>query len=196
MSPEPIVRHPLVEEILARHADHARGDASGWAGYRGHVYRVLTCAQALAPDAPGRTDRLAVAAAFHDLDVFATLDYLGSSIDAALAWLAETGREEWGEEVARLIAFHHHPRAYSGPYAETVEAFRRADWNDVLQGTLRFGVPRELMRATRREHPVGTFFTGTVRRAGVRWALARPGRLPPILFARRALRGRRLPPAG
>lgn len=194
MAPELVTDHPLVEEILAGHADHAGDDASGWTGYRGHALRVLTYSRALAPEAPGRTDRLAVAAAFHDLDVFRTLDYLGPSIDAAVAWLERTGRAAWADEVATIIAFHHHPRRYSGPYAETVEAFRRADWNDVLQGTLRFGVPRPLMRDARRALPVGTFFTGTVRRAGVRWAVSRPGRLPPILFGRRALRGRRVGP--
>lgn len=190
-----VTDHPLVEEILARHADHAAGDADGWAGYRSHVYRTLSYALALAPDAPGRADRIAVAAAFHDLDVFSTLDYLGPSIDAALAWLGETGREDWGDEVARIIAFHHRPRRYVGPYAESVEAFRRADWNEVLQGTLAFGVPRPLMREAGRRLPLGSFFRGTVLRASVRWTLRRPGRLPPILFGRRALRGRRLPPA-
>lgn len=192
MSPAPILEHPLVDEILAEHADHARGDAAGWAGYRGHVYRVLTYATALAPIAPGRTDRIAVAAAFHDLDVFSTLDYLGPSIDAATAWLVRTDRADWADEVARIIAFRHRPRAYTGPFAPSVEAFRRADWNDVLQGTLTFGVPRELMRVTRRELPVGPFFTGTVRRAAVRWTLRRPWSPPPILFGDRALRRRGL----
>lgn len=28
--------HPLVEEILDSHRDHARGDERGWSSYRGH----------------------------------------------------------------------------------------------------------------------------------------------------------------
>lgn len=72
--------HPLVEEILTSHRDHANGDDAGYDGYRGHVYRVLNLARALTPDTPDRDDKLAVAAAFHDLDAFSSLDYLAPSI--------------------------------------------------------------------------------------------------------------------
>ena len=34
--------HPLVEQILDSHREHALGDERGWASYRGHIYRVLT----------------------------------------------------------------------------------------------------------------------------------------------------------
>ncbi|MFL6148611.1 MAG: hypothetical protein ACJ72I_14165 [Pseudonocardiaceae bacterium] len=42
--------HPLVEEILEGHRDHARGDERGWTSYRGHVYRVFNMARVLVPD--------------------------------------------------------------------------------------------------------------------------------------------------
>jgi hypothetical protein len=39
--------HPLIEEILEGHRDHARGDERGWTSYRGHAYRVFNMARVL-----------------------------------------------------------------------------------------------------------------------------------------------------
>lgn len=77
MQTQEILReHPLVEQILDAHHARSRGDETGWNGYRGHVYRVLNLARALAPEGPDRDDKLAIAAAFHDLEAFTSLDYL------------------------------------------------------------------------------------------------------------------------
>jgi len=81
-TPEILREHPLVEQILDAHHDRSRGDETGWNGYRGHVYRVLNLARALAPESPDRDDKLAIAAAFHDLEAFTSLDYLAPSIRA------------------------------------------------------------------------------------------------------------------
>jgi hypothetical protein len=102
--PALVREHPLVEQILADHRDRARGDDVAWAGYTGHVYRVLNFARALAPDTPERDDKLAIAGAFHDLEAFGSLDYLGPSIRAQDAWLRETGRSAWSDELALVIA--------------------------------------------------------------------------------------------
>ena len=132
----------LVEEILDTHRAHARGDDEGYRGYRGHVYRVLNFARVLVPDRDDRDDKLAVAAAFHDLDVFSTLDYLTPSIRAQDAWLKQTGREAWAAELAVVIAEHHRFATYRGPHAWLAEGFRRADLVDLSQGLIRFGLPR------------------------------------------------------
>ena len=47
--------HPLVEEILDGHRDHAAGDERGWASHRGHAYPVLNLARVLVPDATTAT---------------------------------------------------------------------------------------------------------------------------------------------
>ena len=60
--PELVREHPLVEQILDEHSDRARGDDVAWAGYTGHVYRVLNFARALTPQTPDRDDKLAIAA--------------------------------------------------------------------------------------------------------------------------------------
>ena len=95
---------PLVEEILDAHSHRAGGDESGWAAYRAHVYRVINFARALGPDHPDRDDKLAIAAAFHDLAVFDTLDYLVPSIAVQDDWLQRTGRQDWSTELAVAVA--------------------------------------------------------------------------------------------
>ena len=180
--------HPLVEQILDSHREHALGDERGWASYRGHVYRVFNLARVLVPDHDDRDDKLAIAAAFHDIDVFSSLNYLGPSIRTMDAWLQRTGRSAWADELAVIVAKHHHLTPYRGPYIELAEAFRRADLNDLSQGLIRAGLPREQVRAVRQSIDVGVFFTRTVPRAIVRQLIRHPLDPLPITRARRALR--------
>jgi hypothetical protein len=180
--------HPLVEEIFETHRDHACGDETGYDGYRGHAYRVLNLARAIAPDDGGeRDDKLAIAAAFHDLDAFSALDYLASSIRAQDAWLQRTGREAWGPELAVIVAEHHRFLPYRGTYAPLAEAFRRADLADLSQGLIRSGIPRPHVRAVRAAFDVGTFFTRVVPRAIRRNLVRHPLDPLPNARARRAL---------
>lgn len=180
--------HPLVEQILDEHRDWGRRDPRGWAGHRGHVYRVLNLARALAPPHADRDDKLAVAAAFHDLASFATLDYLAPSIQAMDAWLETSGRSAWSAELAVAVARHHRLRRYRGPYAELAEAVRRADLVDVSQAALRMGLPRDFVRTVRRTFASETYFTRSVPRAIGRHLIRHPLDPLPILRARRALK--------
>ncbi|MGH3981635.1 MAG: hypothetical protein ACRDST_02805 [Pseudonocardiaceae bacterium] len=188
MTVELFQTHPLVEEILDSHRDHAAGDERGWTSYRGHVYRVLNMARAIVPDRDHRDDKLAIAAAFHDIDVFSSLNYLGPSISTMDAWLKRTGRAAWAEELAVIVAKHHHLTPYRGRHAELAEAFRRADLNDLSQGLIRSRLPREHVRAVRKSIDVGVFFTRVVPRAIVRHLVRHPLDPLPIVRARRALR--------
>ena len=72
-----------------------------------------------------------------------TLDYLVPSIEAQDAWLQDTGRENWSDELALIAAEHHRLSRYgpTRPHAPLVKAFRRADLVDVSQGMIRFGIP-------------------------------------------------------
>jgi len=185
--PELVREHPLVEQILDDHSDHARGDTVGWAGYRGHVYRVLNFSRALAPDSDDRDDKLAIAGAFHDLEAFSSLDYLAPSIRVQDAWLRETGREAWADELAVIIAEHHRPTPYRGAHAPLVEAFRRADLVDVSQGLIKGGLPRAYVREVRAAFDVGNFFTKVVPLAVVKRLGRRPWDPMPHMRARRAL---------
>jgi hypothetical protein len=187
-TPALLQTYPLIEEILDHHRDHARGDEHGWSSYRGHVYRVFNMARALVPDQDHRDDKLAIAAAFHDIDVFTSLDYLGPSIGTMVVWLRRTGRGAWGEELAVIVAKHHHLTTYRGRHARLAEPFRRADLNDLSQGLIWIGMPRAHVRAVRASIDVGCFFTKTVPRAIVRHLIRYPLDPLPITRARRALK--------
>jgi hypothetical protein len=191
VSEEEIVRqHPLVEEIFASHHDHAQGDERGWSGYKGHVYRVLNLGRALSEPGPDRDDKLAIAAAFHDIDSFSSVDYLAPSIRTQDAWLQRTGRGAWADELAVVVAEHHRlTRVPSDrPHAALAEAFRRADLVDVSQGLIRFGVDRAYVKSVRQAFDVGTFFTRSVPRAVLAGLRRHPQDPLPFMRARRALR--------
>lgn len=185
--PAIVASHPLIEEILDAHADRARGDEAGFAGYRGHVYRVFNLARGLIDDADDRDDKLAIAAAFHDIAAFAGLDYLAPSIDAQDAWLARTGRGEWSDELAVVVAEHHRFRRCRGRHARLAEPLRRADLADLSQGLIRSGIPKERVRAVREAFDVGSFFTRSIPRMAVRNLLRHPLDPMPHTRARRAL---------
>ena len=185
---------PLVEEILESHRDRSRGDASGYDGYKAHVYRVVNFARALAADQNDRDEKLAIAAAFHDLAAFDTLDYLVPSIAAQDAWLQQTGRDAWSEELALIVAEHHRLTSYSAfrPYAPLVEAMRRADLIDVSQGLIRFGLPASYVKEVRATFDAGVFFKRVIPSGALRAirTLQRPGfLLPGDALARSGHRG-------
>ena len=183
IAPEILRSLPLADEILESHRQRAHGDEAGYDAYKAHVYRVVNFARALAPHGPDRDDKLAIAAAFHDLAAFDTLDYLVPSIEAQDAWLQETGRQNWSDELALIVAEHHRLSRYqrTRPYAPLVEAFRRADLVDVSQGLIRFGIPTSYFKEVRAAFDASVFFkrvipSGTLR--GVR-KLQQPGFLRP-----------------
>lgn len=182
-TPELLRTSPLAEEILESHRHRAHGDDVGYDAYKAHVYRVINFARALTPDAPDRDDKLAIAAAFHDLAAFDTLDYLVPSIEAQDAWLQQTGRQGWSDELALIVAEHHRLFRYGAgrPYAQLVEAVRRADLIDVSQGRIRFGLSRSYVEDVRETFDARVFFkrvipSGTLR--AIR-QLQQPGFLRP-----------------
>ncbi|MDD7812286.1 HD family phosphohydrolase [Mycobacterium sp. CSUR Q5927] len=181
--PQIIHNVPLAEEILESHRHRAHGDDIGWDAYKAHVYRIFNFARALTPESPDRDEKLAIAAAFHDLAAFDTIDYLVPSIEAQDAWLQETGREAWSNELALIVAQHHRLAGYgsSRPYAPLVEAVRRADLVDVSQGLIRFGLPRSYVSEVRGAFDAGVFFKRVIPSGVVRAArrLQQPGFLRP-----------------
>ena len=111
--------------------------------YRNHCYRVLNFCVAFSGDSPESLSKVSIAAAFHDLGIWAnrTFDYLGPSRQLAREHLARTNLHAWSEEVEAMIEHHHKIRAYRARPEWLVEPFRRADWIDVSRGTLKFGLP-------------------------------------------------------
>jgi hypothetical protein len=159
-TPEVLRTLPLVEQILESNRHRANGDDAGFDAYKAHAYRVVNFARALTPATPEGDEKLSIAAAFHDLAAFDTLDYLAPSIEAQDAWLTQTGRESWSDELALIVAEHHRISKYGPdrPHAPLVEAVRRADLIDVSQGLIRFGLPGAYVKEVRATFDASVFF--------------------------------------
>lgn len=76
---------------------------------------------------------------------------------------------------------------YRGDHAWLAEGFRRADLVDLSRGMIRFGIPREYVRAVRDNFDVGTFFTRVIPRMTARHMRRRPLNPLPLMRGRRAL---------
>jgi hypothetical protein len=134
-------RFPLIDVIL----DGWRGPlGADFDAYWNHCQRVANFCLAFAGDDLDLREKLAVAAAFHDLGIWSddTYDYLEPSRRLARAYLADSGRSDWAEEIETTIELHHGLRPFRGDATWLVEPFRRADWTDVSMGWLRSGLSR------------------------------------------------------
>jgi hypothetical protein len=133
---------PALDEVLGAHRDALGAD---FAGYRNHTYRVVNLCVALTPEAAGQLEKVATAAAFHDLGIWTdrTFDYLQPSVRLATSHLEKTGRQEWVRDVSTMILEHHKVSRLQDRRDSLAETFRRADWIDVSGGLLLFGLSRE-----------------------------------------------------
>lgn len=138
-------RIATLDAVLENHAEALGADFSA---YRNHAYRVANLCLALRPAGESALEKVALAAAFHDLGIWTagTFDYLAPSIDLACRHLGGSGPADWQSDLAGMIREHHKLRRYRGTGAEVIEPFRRADWIDVSRGVLSFGLPRALLR--------------------------------------------------
>jgi hypothetical protein len=138
-------RIEAIDRVLDAHAAALGED---FAAYRNHAYRVANLCVAMRPAGERAVDKIALAAAFHDLGIWTagTFDYLEPSENLACQHLACTAHEDWQAGIGGMIREHHKVRPFHGPDQELVEPFRRADWIDVSRGILTFGLPRARLR--------------------------------------------------
>jgi len=157
-----VARLATIDALLDAHALEIGDDM---AGYRNHAHRVANLCLALAGRDDDTVEKVAIAAALHDIGIWTerTFDYLEPSVRAAAAHLARTGRTAWTPEVAAMIEEHHRVRPYRARPEWLVESFRRADWIDVTGGVLAFGVPRRFIRALYARWPDAGFHWKLVR---------------------------------
>lgn len=157
-----VVQEPHIESILSAYAVQIGADM---AKYRNHVYRVYLHCQMLDPN-PANHRAYAIAAAFHDIGIWTdhTIDYLDPSIAHAMDHLRNLGEAQMEAEVATMIYWHHKTSAYTGPFAQTTEIFRRADWTDVSLGLLRFGTTRKARRDIVKALPYEGFHPFLIRK--------------------------------
>jgi hypothetical protein len=183
-----LVRHPLIDEILDARRHVAKGKDAAFEGYRNHAHRIHNFVRAISSLSQEDEEKIAIAAAFHDLFAFDGLDYLEPSIEAAASYLRDTDRRQWDREVALTIAFHHRVRPYRGEAAQLVEPFRRADWNDFTLGIVRAGIPRDVRKAASAQFPVDEFVPKAVGRIALGWVPRHPLRPAPPFRGAAALR--------
>lgn len=159
--------NPLIEQLLDRYSDVLGIDELK---YRNHVYRVFLNCLLLDCD-PEHEEKYAVAAVFHDIGIWTdnTIDYLPPSIDQARLFLLEKGMDNWIEEITLMILWHHKVTAYIGPFLETVDNFRKADWIDVSLGLLRFGLDRDHIEDIREGLPNRGFHWFLTKRVLKNW---------------------------
>ena len=180
--PEIITNNKLIEEILSEYQHVAAHDPAGYRGYRHHVYRMLNYTLYLTDaQLPNRVEKIAIAAAFHDIEVFKTFDYLDGSIALMQSYLKRIDRGDWGKELALMVEKHHSLSRYRGEYAALVEPFRQADLVDISLSLFRFGLPAQLVKELRTTLPLGAFYTSTIPRAMIKWVIRHPFQKPPIL---------------
>jgi hypothetical protein len=151
-----------IDDVLGAHAAALGDDLPG---YRNHAYRVANLCVALTSPDSVTVEKIAVAAAFHDLGIWTdgTFDYLWPSVRLAGAYLAQIGRVAWTPEIAAMILEHHKIRRYRGTQGRLVEPFRRADLVDVSRGVVTFGLPRVLLREILTAWPSAGFHARLVR---------------------------------
>ncbi|MBY0504483.1 MAG: HD domain-containing protein [Bryobacteraceae bacterium] len=135
---------PLLDELLTVYARELGGD---FTAYRNHTYRVANFCAALSASGQEQLERIAVAAAFHDLGIWTegTFDYVAPSIELARAYLLKTGKAEQSPEISEMILEHHKIRATHSQPGWLVEPFRRADWVDVSMGFFTAGLSRKVV---------------------------------------------------
>jgi hypothetical protein len=133
-----------LDQVLATYTKQLGAD---FVAYRNHTYRVVNLCVVLAPTGRDQIEKIAIAAAFHDLGIWTegTFDYLEPSARLARDYLSCTNQRGWIPELQRMICEHHKLRASRADNAWLVEPFRKADWIDVSRGALKFGMSPRLV---------------------------------------------------
>jgi hypothetical protein len=152
-----ITESATLDAVLNAHSAALGGDR---ADYRNHAYRVMNlCLVLSSADDDARRERIAIAAAFHDIGIWtaATFDYIPPSVDLACAHLAAAGRSPWAPEIETTIREHHKLTRYRPNPDWLVEPFRRADLIDVSRGLVTFGLPRALIKDAFAQWPSAGF---------------------------------------
>ena len=126
--------------MLQAHASALDGD---FAAYHNHAYRVLNLCASLSDVDSQALEKVAIAAAFHDLGIWTagSFDYLQPSMKMAAAHLAGSGRSDWVPEVKAMVLEHHKLSRYRAHPGWLVEPFRKADLVDLSRGLITFGLP-------------------------------------------------------
>ncbi|MES2460578.1 MAG: HD domain-containing protein [Armatimonadota bacterium] len=94
--------HETIDRLLEQWRPNLGAD---FLPYRNHVYRVFNLSCRLASATEEDTEKLAIAAAFHDIGIWMdkTFDYLEPSSRRALDYLEQVDRQDWSESIHQII---------------------------------------------------------------------------------------------
>ena len=175
----PILQHELLDKLLQEYAGAIGGDM---VAYRNHCLRVFSYyGWQRTPDEEEQR-HVAVALVFHDLGIWTdgTIDYLEPSDRRMREWVAARAPELDVELISAMVLQHHRVRPLPGARMAVVEAFRRADWIDVMLGSLGYGVPRDFRREVMAALPNAGFHKRLLQLGGRRF-LSKPWSPLPML---------------
>ncbi len=159
-----MTERPRVEELLAPYQTTIGSD---YAGYRNHVYRVITYALHFLNNAPEYEQLVETAFVYHDIGLWTNheLAYLEPSETVALI---DNDKFGWGLDPNALrgaIHWHHKLFRYKGAYQDVIEACRKADWIDATRGWVRKGMSRSAIARVESTFPNCGFHNALLRLA-------------------------------
>lgn len=146
--------------------------------YHNHSQRVYYYARTLLLMSENR--KLAIIAAFHDLDIWigGNMDYLPGSVSLANKYLKANKLAFLPDEIAFIIDNHHKIRKIKGNIE--AEAFRKADLIDLTSGLIKYNIPKSLIVEAERQFP-RLNFTAKITKKALKHALKNPLRPFPML---------------
>ncbi|MEG3639445.1 hypothetical protein [Magnetococcus sp. PR-3] len=138
-----------------------------FAGYRGHIYRVLNHTLWFLKGDQRYRAEIEFALVHHDIGLWTDQDlaYLEPSIAQALKVNEAQGLGFEKDLIHNLIFYHHKITAYKGGHAELVNALRCADWVDASRGKIRHGMERDWIARVNDAIPAHGFYE-TLARVG------------------------------
>ena len=172
-----ILVHTRLDELLSQHRNQL---GKQYVAYRNHLYRLMNTIQATVKLTEVELEKVAVAAAFHDLGLWThdTLDYLDPSAQMATDYLISIDKKSWVDEVVAMIQDHHKIKPSEHP-SRIVELFRQADWAEVTFGLVGLKVDQPTMQDIKQHFPHAGFHRFLLKR-GVAWGIKNPLNPMPI----------------
>ncbi len=170
-----ITPEKTIKAILSHYKSELGNDFDA---YHNHAQRVYYYARTLLLMSENR--KLAIASAFHDLDIWIakTMDYLPGSVRLSSDYIRAYKLGFLPDELAFIINNHHKLRKIKGNIE--AEAFRKADLIDLTSGWIKYNIPKSLILEAERVFPRHNF-TGLITKKALQYAFKNPLRPLPMI---------------
>ncbi len=165
----------LIKQILNKHRKALGND---FIAYHNHAQRVYYYAITLL--LMKESKKLAVSAAFHDLDIWTSgsMNYLDGSEALARQYLTRNDFGLLPDQIGFIIRNHHKLNRIKGDIE--AEAFRKADLIDLTSGFIRFNIPMSLINSAETTYPRDGF-TSLITKKIIIHALRNPVKPLPMI---------------